>query len=203
MSTEVPPRSSRVMVESSFVMRAPRMSMSKRRVGSGFAIQSAEEWRRVGLGESEAGLTAVSSIGSPAGSSIVMRSSPNRVMGPSTARLRLPGAGEPDVEGIRGNGETKGDGLPAASASRGGIGPWEESRDRAGSAGLVTEVEVIRGGIIEVHGALDEAETEETGVKLEIALRIACERGDMMKAPDHCFQFGRSATLKSYVQNAG
>jgi hypothetical protein len=25
----------------------------------------------------------------------------------------------------------------------------------------------------------------------------------MMKAPDHCFQFGRSATLKSYVQNAG
>lgn len=46
---------------------------------------------------------------------------------------------------------------------------------------------MIRAGIIEIHGALDEAQSEHASVKIQIALWIAGDRGDVMKSGDFDF----------------
>jgi hypothetical protein len=54
---------------------------------------------------------------------------------------------------------------------------------------LVPEVEVISGGVVEVDRALDQSQAENTGVEIEISLRVACYAGDVMYAgsPEtHC-----------------
>lgn len=41
---------------------------------------------------------------------------------------------------------------------------------------------MIRAGIIEIHGALDESQPNHASVKIQIALWIAGNRGDVMKS---------------------
>jgi hypothetical protein len=41
---------------------------------------------------------------------------------------------------------------------------------------------VIRSRVVEVYGQLDQPEPERTGVEIEIALRLAGDRGDMMNS---------------------
>ncbi len=48
--------------------------------------------------------------------------------------------------------------------------PREEGEDGAGRAGLITEIEVIGAGIVEVHGLLDQPQAERARVEVEIAL---------------------------------
>ena len=60
--------------------------------------------------------------------------------------------------------------------------PREERQDRARMADLVTEVEVIGAGIVEVDRLLDQPEAKNARVEIEIAGRIACNRGDVMNA---------------------
>ena len=45
---------------------------------------------------------------------------------------------------------------------------------------LIAVVEVVRGGVIEVHGQLDQAKPERTRIEVEVTLRIAGDRGDVM-----------------------
>ena len=67
---------------------------------------------------------------------------------------------------------------------------------------LVTEIEVIGGGIVEVYRALDKPEAENAGVEIEIALRVTGYAGDMMDTgsaeahrTDSCLAFLRDLSL--------
>jgi hypothetical protein len=65
--------------------------------------------------------------------------------------------------------------------------PGEEGQDRTGLAGLVAVVEVIGAGVVEVDGLLDQAQPENAGVKVEVALGRAGDGGHVMDAVlDHC-----------------
>jgi hypothetical protein len=74
-----------------------------------------------------------------------------------------------------------GDGhLASALSSSPRIGPGEESKNAPWIALLITEVEVIGGRVVEVYRTLDEAETEDAGVEIEIPLGIARDTGDVV-----------------------
>src|SRR5436190_23812758 len=60
------------------------------------------------------------------------------------------------------------------------VRPRKEGQDRAGRADLVAEVKVVRAGIVEVHGELDESQAEDRRVKVQVALRITGDGGDVM-----------------------
>jgi hypothetical protein len=47
---------------------------------------------------------------------------------------------------------------------------------------LIAVVQVVRLRIIEVDGALDETQTQDTGVKVDIALRVAANCRDVVDA---------------------
>src|SRR5690606_41843831 len=70
--------------------------------------------------------------------------------------------------------------LPAAPRAR----PGEEGHDRPGRADLVAEVEVVGLRVVEVHRALDEPQPEEPDVEIEVPLRVARDRGDVVDAED-------------------
>lgn len=44
-------------------------------------------------------------------------------------------------------------------------------------AQLVAEVEVVRRRVVEIHRSLDQSQPKDPCVEVEIALRIACDRG--------------------------
>ena len=73
---------------------------------------------------------------------------------------------------------------PAPAEPRVGVGPGEEGEDGAGRAGVVAEVEVVGAGVVEVDGALDEAEAEAFGVEVEIGLRVGGDGGDVVETDD-------------------
>src|SRR5215831_14612528 len=73
-------------------------------------------------------------------------------------------------------------GQPVAVASRCGMLPREEGEDRAGMALLVAVVEVVRAGVVEIDGLLDEAEPEDARVKLQVSGCAPGDGGDVMDA---------------------
>ncbi len=91
---------------------------------------------------------------------------------------------EPEPERARRDGERRDRHLPRPDAAASGAGPWEEGHDAPRRAHLVTEVEVVGAGIVEVHRALDEAQPEHPGIEVEVPLRIAGDRGDVVNAVD-------------------
>ena len=50
--------------------------------------------------------------------------------------------------------------------------------------GVVAEVEMVGSGIVEVDGALDEAQAEDLGVEIEVALGVGGDRGYVMESND-------------------
>src|SRR5690242_720385 len=62
--------------------------------------------------------------------------------------------------------------------------PREERHDAPRRADLVTVVEVVRLRIVEVDRALHEPEAEDAGVEVDVTLRIAGDRGDVVDALD-------------------
>jgi hypothetical protein len=82
------------------------------------------------------------------------------------------------------------------------VRPWEKREDASRSTLLVTEVEMVRGRIVEVYSSLDEPESESTSVEVEIPLRVARDTGDVMNTggaeahrTDSCLAFLRSFAL--------
>ena len=69
---------------------------------------------------------------------------------------------------------------PANSASH--SRPRKKCQDCSGRATPVAEIKMVRSGIIKIHRALDETQTEKANVKIQIPLRIARDRSDVMKA---------------------
>ena len=60
--------------------------------------------------------------------------------------------------------------------------PREKRHNCARRAARFAEIKVVGAGIIEIHSALDEAQSEHASVKIQIALRITRNRGDVMKS---------------------
>src|SRR5579864_4515190 len=73
-------------------------------------------------------------------------------------------------------------GFANAATSRRRTVPREEGQDRSRLAGLVTIIEMIGCGIVEIHGPLHEPQTEVTGIEIEIFQRVASDRRHMMDA---------------------
>ncbi len=87
----------------------------------------------------------------------------------------------PIAHGGRGNCESRCADLTRAPDALTGMRPWEEGHDRSRRSGGITEVEVIAAGIVEVDGLLHKPQTEQPRIEVEIALRIAGNRCDVMK----------------------
>ncbi len=99
------------------------------------------------------------------------------------------GAFPPSLERILRNGKTYANDLPRSRTPAKGARPDEERQDRAGAAGGVAEIEVVRAGFVEVYGSFDKAESEELSVEVDVALRIGGEGGDVVETQEHLFQF--------------
>ena len=63
-------------------------------------------------------------------------------------------------------------------------GPGEECHDRSRAAALIAVVKVIARRIVEVDGELDESQRQDTGVEIDVRLRIRGDRGDVVDAED-------------------
>src|SRR5262249_5209916 len=68
----------------------------------------------------------------------------------------------------------------ANSASR--ARPREKGHNCARGAARIAEIKMVRAGIIEIHRALDETQSEHASVKIQIALWITGNCGDVMKS---------------------
>src|ERR1700744_2452901 len=90
----------------------------------------------------------------------------------------------PVRQGADGDRKRRGDGLTCASPTLRSAGPGEKGEDSAGSADVVAKVKVIGFRVVEVHGPLDEAQTQDLGIEVQVALRIGCDRGDVVQAYD-------------------
>ena len=78
--------------------------------------------------------------------------------------------------------ETRTDYLPGSARSATGTGPGKKRNRSARPAGPIAEVQVIGRWIIEIDSALGQAQAEDLGVKIHVALRIARDGSDMMNS---------------------
>ena len=74
-----------------------------------------------------------------------------------------------------------------AGASAHGPRIFEEREVEAGVALLVAVEEVVDGRVVLVDRLLDEAQTEDACVEVDVGARVACDRGDVVDAFElHC-----------------
>jgi hypothetical protein len=60
--------------------------------------------------------------------------------------------------------------------------PWKECENGAGVANAIAVVEMICAGIVEVHCLLDEAQTNDVRVEIEISRGLAGNCRDVMNS---------------------
>ena len=70
-----------------------------------------------------------------------------------------------------------------------GPGPWEKSQDGSRMAPGITIVEVVGSGIIEIDCDLDQAQSQDARVEVDVALRIACNRSYMVDSQDRVLHY--------------
>jgi hypothetical protein len=76
----------------------------------------------------------------------------------------------------------------AIPASR--TGPWKESQNCPRGSAPIAEIEMIRSRIIEIDGAFHETKAEKPHIEVQISLRIAGNRSDVMKSGDFAIHQG-------------
>src|SRR5204863_9773711 len=76
-----------------------------------------------------------------------------------------------------GDGNLSGSLTPAKGAR-----PGKERHDASRIPDVVAEVEVVRVRVVEVHSSFDEPQAEDADVEVEITLRVARDRRDVMDA---------------------
>ncbi len=91
---------------------------------------------------------------------------------------------DPEAERGRRDGERRRAHLPRAGPAAAGARPRKERHDPARGADLVTVVQVVALRIVEVHRALHESQAEHAGVEVDVALRVARDRADVVQAGD-------------------
>jgi hypothetical protein len=72
--------------------------------------------------------------------------------------------------------------LARSLTSTAGIRPRKKRHDASGGAFRIAEIEVISGRVVEVDGSLDEPQSEDASVEVEITLWVACYPCDVMDA---------------------
>src|SRR6266699_4878152 len=65
--------------------------------------------------------------------------------------------------------------------------PGKECQDRPRRASCIAKVEMISARIVEVDCALDQTQSKQSDVKIQIALRVTGDGGDVMKSGDFLF----------------
>src|SRR5215468_8096852 len=81
-----------------------------------------------------------------------------------------------------GNAEAGGEGEPHTTSPGSCVLPWKEGQDRPRCAGLITVVEMIRAGIVEVDRLFHEPEAKHARVEREVVGRLTGYGGDVMNA---------------------
>src|SRR3954471_8116125 len=86
----------------------------------------------------------------------------------------------PVIETSRPNRKTRCHHLSSSARSATRARPREKGQDSSGRPNVIAKIEMIGTRIVEVDGAFDQAKPEELGIKIQIALRITGNRGDVM-----------------------
>src|SRR5438270_6889011 len=72
--------------------------------------------------------------------------------------------------------------LPAPAGASSRSGPGEKGNDGSRTPDVIAKIKMVAPGIVEIHCPLDQTQPERLAVKVEIALRISRDRGDVMDA---------------------
>ena len=88
----------------------------------------------------------------------------------------------PKCNRIMWNGEADCGYLPAPTGAWSRSRPGKKGNDRSGAPDVIAKVKMVAPGIVEIYGSFDQTQSERLGVKVEIALRISRDRGDVMDA---------------------
>src|SRR6266446_6256949 len=88
----------------------------------------------------------------------------------------------PKCHRILWNGEADGGHLPAPPSASSRSRPGEKGNDGSRTPDVIAKIEMITPGIVEIYSRFDQMQPERLGVKVEIALRISRNRGDVVDA---------------------
>ena len=80
------------------------------------------------------------------------------------------------------NGEAHGRYLSAAAGASSRSWPGEKGTDWSRTPDVIAKIKMIATGIIYINYSLDQTKSERLGIKVEIALRIFRDRGDVVDA---------------------
>jgi hypothetical protein len=80
------------------------------------------------------------------------------------------------------NGEANRGHLPAPAGASSRAQPGEKCNDCSRAPDVIAKIKMVTPGIVEIHGPFDQTQPERLGVKVEIALRISRNRGDVVDA---------------------
>src|SRR4029077_11436372 len=72
--------------------------------------------------------------------------------------------------------------LAGAACSAPCPGPRKKGENCPRRPAIIAEVKMVRSRIVKIDGALDETQTEKRDVKIEVPLRIAGDRSDVMQS---------------------
>ena len=82
------------------------------------------------------------------------------------------------------NAEGSPDDFAGAGVAASAVRPREKGEDGTGRAGIVAEVEVIGPWIVKVDRALDETQSQDFGVKVQVCLRIGSDCSNVVETGD-------------------
>ena len=88
----------------------------------------------------------------------------------------------PKIQATRRYGKRRGVGLARARTAAADAGPRKKRQHGARRADAVAVVKMIGGRVVEIDGALNEAQAERAGVESDVAPRITGDGGDVMEA---------------------
>lgn len=91
---------------------------------------------------------------------------------------------DPVVQGVFRDREGHRGGLASTDGSVGALGPGEEGEEGSRVALRVAVVEVVGAGVVVVDCDFDEAEADDAGVEIDVALGVAAHSGDVVDALD-------------------
>src|SRR5882762_9475490 len=89
------------------------------------------------------------------------------------------------------NGEADRGHLPTPAGASAPSRPGEKRNDCSRAPNVIAKIKMVTTRIVEIHSPFDQTQPERLGVKVEIALRISRNRGDMMNAGAAHGKFGR------------
>ena len=88
----------------------------------------------------------------------------------------------PKCHRILWNGEADRGHLPTSARASSRSWPGKKCHDRSGTPDVIAEIEMVASGIVKIHGPFDQTQAERLSVKVETALRISRNCGDVVDA---------------------